>query len=126
MYNGKFIKKNGKLTYNNPKDQLAYEIFVDKIEEGQIVEMYIDLANNDHSKGQLAKVHACIRELSKESGYTFNEMKDIVKEQSGLCSKTEDGSIFCKSFSDCSKDELMLSIETCIEIGRDNYNINLG
>jgi hypothetical protein len=80
MFSGKLVKKNGKLTYATPQDKLAYDIFISKLEEGQIVEMYVDLANADHSKAQLAKVHACIRELAKESGYTFDEMKDAVKE----------------------------------------------
>ena len=117
MFSGKFIKKNGKLIYAEPKDKLAYELFVDKIPEGQKVEMYIDLANADHSKAQLAKVHACIREMAKESGYTFDEMKSIIKDATGLINK---------SFADCSKDELMLAIEACIQIGGEQFNINLG
>lgn len=117
MYSGKFIKKGGKLTYLEPKENLAYQMFVSKLDEGQVVDMYIDLADVDHSKAQLAKVHACIREMAKESGYTFDEMKDVVKEASGL-----EG----KSFADCSKDELMLSIEACIQIGREQFNLNLG
>ena len=117
MQSLKLIKKNGKLTYLEPKDKLAYEIFEDKIQEGQKVDMYLDLADADHSKAQLAKVHACIRELAKESGYTFEEMKEIVKVRSGVDDK---------SFADCSKDELMLAIECCIQIGRDNYNLSLG
>jgi len=123
MYSGKLIKKDGKLTYADDKDKLAYQIFLDKIPEGQKVEMYIDLANADHSKAQLAKVHACIRELAKESGYTFEEMKSIVKAQSGLCMVIDDLQE-CKSFSDCSKDDLMLAIEACINIGKD-LNVNL-
>jgi len=117
------IKKDGKLVHLNPKDKLAYQIFLDKIPEGQKIEMYLDLADADHSKAQLAKVHACIRELAKESGYTFEEMKSIVKAQSGLCMEV-DGLLECKSFADCSKDELMLAIEACITIGKD-LNINL-
>ncbi len=116
MFSGKFIKKDGKLTYAGPQDKLAYDMFLSKLEDGQIVDMYIDLASADHSKAQLAKVHACIRELAKESGYTFDEMKIVVKQASGL-----EG----KSFADCSKDELMLAIEACIQIGRENYNVNL-
>jgi hypothetical protein len=116
MFSGKFIKKDGKLTYASPQDKLAYDMFLSKLEDGQIVDMYIDLASADHSKAQLAKVHACIRELAKESGYTFDEMKLVVKQASGL----ED-----KSFANCSKDELMLAIEACIQIGRENYNVNL-
>ena len=117
MFSGKFIKKNGKLVFAHPQDKLAYEIFVEKLPESQKVDMYLDLANADHSKAQLAKVHACIRELAKESGYTFDEMKVIIKQATGLENK---------SFADCSKDEIMLAIEACIQIGREQYNINLG
>jgi len=116
MFSGKFIKKDGKLIFAHPQDKLAYELFLEKIPEGQKVDMYLDLAGIDHSKAQLAKVHACIRELAKESGYTFDEMKLVVKQASGL-----EG----KSFADCSKDELMLAIEGCIQIGREQFNINL-
>jgi len=125
MFSGKLIKKNGKLSYASPQDKLAYELFIDKLSEGQIVEMYIDLANTDHSKAQLAKVHACIRELAKESGYTFEEMKIVIKQAAGLCYE-KDGLVECKSFAECSKDELMLAIEACIQIGKENYNISLG
>ena len=123
MLSVKLVKKDGKLTYPDDKSKLAYQIFLDKLQEGQRVEMYIGLADADHSIAQLAKVHACIRELAKESGYTFEEMKSIVKAQSGLCMEV-DGLLECKSFADCSKDELMLAIEACITIGKD-LNINL-
>lgn len=116
MFSGKFIKKDGKLVFAHPQDKLAYEIFLEKIPEGQKVDMYLDLADADHSKAQLAKVHACIREIAKESGYTFDEMKLIIKDASGIADK---------SFADCSKDELMLAIEACIQIGREQFNINL-
>ena len=123
MLSVKLVKKDGKLTYPDDKSRLAYQIFLDKIPEGQKIEMYLDLANADHSKAQLAKVHACIRELAQESGYTFEEMKLLVKKQSGLCMEAE-GVLECKSFADCSKDELVLAIEACIEIGRE-LNVNL-
>jgi hypothetical protein len=116
MFSGKFIKKDGKLVFAHPQDKLAYDIFLEKIPEGQKVDMYLDLADADHSKAQLAKVHACIREIAKESGYTFDEMKGIIKDASGIADK---------SFADCSKDELMLAIEACIQIGREQFNINL-
>jgi hypothetical protein len=124
MYSGKLVKKDGKLVFSDEKTKLAYQIFMDKLSEGQKVEMYIGLADADHSIAQLAKVHACIRELAKECGYSFDEMKKLIKEKSGLCYDGGDA-IFCKSFSDCSKDEIALAIEACIEIGRENYNINL-
>jgi hypothetical protein len=116
MYSGKLIKKDGKLIYYEPTDKLGYAVFVSKIKDGQVVDMYLDLADADHSKAQLAKVHACIRELATESGYTFDDMKLIIKDSSGLNGK---------SFADCSKKELMLAIEACIQIGGENFNINL-
>jgi hypothetical protein len=123
MLSVKLVKKDGKLTYPDDQSKLAYQIFLDKIPEGQKVEMYIGLADADHSVAQLAKVHACIRELAKESGYTFEEMKVLIKERSGLCYDAGDATI-CKSFADCSKDELALAIEACVEVGK-LYNINL-
>ena len=54
--------------------------------------------------------------MAKESGYTFDEMKCVIKDATGLSNK---------SFADCSKDELMLAIESCIQIGREQFNINL-
>ena len=123
MLSVKLVKKDGKLTYPDDKSKLAYQIFLDKIPEGQKVEMYIGLADADHSVAQLAKVHACIRELAKESGYTFEEMKVLIKERSGLCYEAGEATI-CKSFADCSKDELALAIEACVEVGK-IYNINL-
>ena len=116
MFSGKFIKKNGKLIYDSPKDKTSYDIFINKIPEGQKVEMYIDLTDIDKSKAQLAKVHACIRELAKESGNTFDDMKNIIKKEAGF----ED-----KSFADCSKDELMFAIEACIDLGKNYFNLNL-
>jgi hypothetical protein len=116
MFTGKLIKKDGRLTYEDERSKLAYQIFMDKLPEGQLVEIYIDLADVDHSKAQLAKVHACIRELAIELGYTFDEMKNLIKMKSGIGEK---------SFALCSKNELMLSIEACISIGKE-VNINLG
>ena len=123
MFTVKLVKRDGKLVYPDDKSKLNYQIFIDKLPEGQKVEMYIGLADADHSVAQLAKVHACIRELAKESGYTFDEMKTIIKRQSGLCYDGGDAE-FCKSFADCSKDELALAIEACIQIGEENYGIN--
>ena len=43
-------------------------------------------------------------------------MKNIIKKESGLKDK---------SFADCSKDELMLAIEACIDLGQNYFNLNL-
>jgi len=124
MFTVTLIKQGGKLIYPNDKSKLKYEIFVDKLNEGQEIEMFMDLTSSDATTPQIAKVHACIRELAKESGYNFEEMKFIIKQRSGLCYRTKAADV-CKSFADCSKDEIALAIEACIAIGRDNYNMDL-
>ena len=123
MFTSKLIKESGKLVYLDDKSKLNYKLFLDKLPEGQEVEMFIGLTSSDKSVAQLAKIHACIRELALESGYTFDEMKVLVKQKSGLAFDGG-GAIFFKSFADCSKSELALAIQACIEIG-ELYNINL-
>lgn len=123
MFNFKLVKKKGKLVYITDKTKISYELFLDKLQEGQEVEVFMGLTSDNGSLAQLAKVHACIRELAKEIGYTFEEMKFIVKKHAGLC-YDGGGAEYCKSFKDCSKDELAMAIESAIELGRD-LNINL-
>lgn len=123
MFSFKLTKTNGKLVYINENTKISYQLFLDKLEEGQEVEVFMGLTSDTGSLAQLAKVHACIRELAKETGYTFEEMKFIVKKHSGLC-YDGGGAEYCKSFKDCSKDELAMAIESAIELGR-NLNINL-
>ena len=124
MFTVKLIKRDGKLVYPDDKSKLNYQIFLDKLSEGQQVEVFMGLTSDNGSIAQLAKVHACIRELAKESGYTFDEMKKIIKQHAGLCYDAGDAE-YCKSFADCSKMELVLAIEACVQIGKDNWGINL-
>jgi len=123
MFSFKLTKKNGNLVHINESTKISYQLFLDKLQEGQEVEVFMGLTSDNGSLAQLAKIHACIRELAKESGYTFEEMKFIVKKHSGLC-YDGGGAEYCKSFKECSKDELAMAIESAIEIGRD-LNINL-
>jgi S-adenosylmethionine:tRNA-ribosyltransferase-isomerase (queuine synthetase) len=123
MFSFKLTKKNGNLVHINESTKISYQLFLDKLQEGQEVEVFMGLTSDNGSLAQLAKVHACIRELAKESGYTFDEMKFIIKQHSGLC-YDGGGAEYCKSFKDCSKEELAMAIESAIELGRD-LNINL-
>ena len=123
MFSFKLTKKNGNLVHINESTKISYQLFLDKLKEGQEVEVFMGLTSDNGSLAQLAKIHACIRELAKESGYTFEEMKFIVKQHSGLC-YDGGGAEYCKSFKDCSKEELAMAIESAIELGRD-LNINL-
>ena len=119
MFSAKLKVENGKLVYPKKMDKLAFQLFLEKLSEGQEVDIYMSLSENKGSGAQISKVHKCIRELAKESGYSFDDMKKLVKEQAGLL--VDDN---YKSFADCDKNELSLAIQACLEIG-DFYNVNL-
>jgi ubiquitin len=112
----RFDKRGGILKPLTAKDAALYYEFKKELAEGEIVELYITKITNEDDKtsGQLAKVHACIRELARETGHTFEEMKEIVKEKAGLY---DPASKEYKSFSDCDKKELSDAIQNCIELG---------
>lgn len=114
----KLIKKDGKLKIRDGVDSSFYKNFVDSLEEGQVAEAFFDSSTSNGSKAQLAKIHACIKKLASEIGYTFEEMKLEIKKRSGLAYgdlNSSDG--YVKSFADCSKEELSNVIETIKEAG---------
>jgi hypothetical protein len=126
MYTSKLKKVNGKLIQPD-KNKILYEQFVKSLPEGVEVEMFMNIVTDNGSLAQISKVHTCIRILAQEAGYTFEEMKLLVKQRSGLClvfTENELDQEICKSFGECTKDELSMAIQACIEIG-EIYNINL-
>lgn len=112
----KLIKKDGKLVHVNDLNKKLYDAYVNGLPEGAIVEYYVDVQSDSGSLAQLAKIHAMIRSLANHTGYTFEEMKMYTKEEAGMC-YTSSEKFICKSFSDCSKEELSLVITTLQEIG---------
>lgn len=110
---GRFIQKSGQLTAETVRDKHLHEQFRKTIPEGAVVEIFMDIADpNEKTLSQLAKVHKQIRELAGFTGNTFSEMKIQVKEKAGLCIRGT-----CRSFTDCSVDELNLAIQAAKEIG---------
>ena len=64
-------------------------------------------------------IHACIRKIASELGYSFDDMKLLVKAHSGMVNgKT------VRSLRDCSKEDLSLVINTIVEIAEE-HNISL-
>jgi hypothetical protein len=118
------MKKVGnELTHTiNAKGKL-YDTWVKELPEGTKVEIFVSIAGEDGTNAQLAKIHAMIRELANEVGHTFQEMKLETKRKAGLCF-VRDKQEYCKSFKDCSKQELNLVIQALIEIG-DFTGVNL-
>lgn len=109
-----------------PIDLEKHDSFLESLEVGQIVDGFYDANKDDGTLAQLAKVHACIRQIAIDTGDNFDDLKFEVKKMSGLCvAKDINGEKFlvCKSFSKCSKEELGLVIETIIQIG-DTIGIN--
>tara|TARA_R110001592_G_scaffold347760_1_gene641496 strand:- start:14498 stop:14881 length:384 start_codon:yes stop_codon:yes gene_type:complete len=110
---------NGKLEFSSKYAENRYNKFLSKFPDDSMVEIFVSIHNEKASLAQIAKTHAMIRELAHDIGYTFEEMKLQIKRHAGLCivvNRTE----HCKSFADCSKQEMDMVIKTCIELG--NFN----
>jgi hypothetical protein len=127
IYHGKFIAHtDGSISPLAASDNERFKLFKENLQPDQTIEVFMDSDLDNGTVAQLAKIHACIRELAKDTGYSFEDMKLEVKRQAGLCVKKNlGGEVFmvCKSFADCSKDELALAIEAILQIG-DTVGIN--
>jgi hypothetical protein len=105
----KVINKNLEI---DPLGSAKLGLFIKGLQEGETVVITYEVQTADHSYAQLSKLHKCIRELANYTGDSFEDMKLQVKLRAGLC--TDDS---CKSFSECSKEELSMAIQAAIEIG---------
>lgn len=127
MFTGQFIKQNGVLKHKTPQLEKNFNEFKTNLPENAIVDVYMEHSTNDGTLSQLAKIHSLIRILSQELGYNFADIKLLVKDKAGLILKREvqNKEFFIpKSFGDCSKSELSLVIQTCIDLGK-TVNLNL-
>lgn len=111
IFHGKFVKHADGTLKPSDVDKAKYKIFLEALEPGQSVGIFFEANEDDGTFAQLARVHASIRELAKATGHSFVEMKKIIKQMSGLCLDDEQGEEHCKSFADCSKDELGIVIQ---------------
>ena len=119
MKDNLFVKasnKDGKLYFPIKAMGTKYRKFFEQLEDDSKLEIFIGVSGAKGSNPQLARLHAMIREIAQEIGYTFEEAKIQVKRSSGLCF-VKDKQEYCKSFADCDKSELNLAIQSCIEIG---------
>lgn len=120
MFSTTLKKVEDKLVYSNQADEKLYRLFVDHLIPGQTVDVFFDANKDDGTLAQLAKIHKCIREIAKETGNDFEDIKDLIKVRSGFCfKKNVDGEIItkCKSFSKASKEDLGFVIEALIKLG---------
>lgn len=115
--------KDGEFDFPAKIQETRLKAFLKDIPDGAKVEMFISVSTNKGTNAQLARLHAMIREIANDLGYTFEEVKLIIKRHTGLCFMKEKVQ-YCKSFADCDKDELNLCIQECIRLG-DEHGIQL-
>ena len=121
-FNGKFIKKNGRLDFSTLAASKQFEVYVSNIPEGSIVEFFYEVTHDDGTLPQLAKLHVMLKHLANHIGETVENMKLLVKDKAGLCIAREVAGkeyFLAKSFGECSKEELSLAIQAAIEIGQE-------
>ena len=116
-------KRDGKLEYNVKAQETIYNKFVEDLPEGAKVEIFVSITGDNGTNAQIAKIHVSIRQLANDLGYSFSEMKLLIKRKAGLCFN-KNGTEYCKSFGDCSKEELNSVIQEIIELG-DEVGSNL-
>jgi hypothetical protein len=105
----KVVNKNLEI---DPLGSAKLGLFIKGLEEGETVVITYEVQTSDASYAQMSKVHKHIRELANYTGDSFEDMKLQVKLRAGLCNNSD-----CKSFADCSKEELAMAIQASIEIG---------
>ena len=109
----KMKKQDGQLVPADDGQAFLYNAFLNTMEEGQQASVFLDAYSETGTNAQKAKIHACIRKLSQETGESFEMMKLVIKKKAGLINGED-----IKSFGDCSVEELSLVIEAINEAGR--------
>lgn len=115
-----YIKKDGQLVPASERDAGALKLFNMAVKDGDIIEVYLTKTDGEQkTTGQLAKIHAMIREIAGFTGNDFDDIKDEVKRKAGLyvVKGTAEHQTELKSFAQCSKEELSTAIEMCVQLG---------
>ena len=117
------VDEKGVMAPRNEKELQKFNRMLHSLKPGNRVSMMMEVVKDDHSLIQLAKVHALIRELAHGRGNDFEDVKLEVKRKAGLTVKSKDNEgkslEIIKSFADCSKDQISMAIQACIELGAD-------
>jgi hypothetical protein len=103
--------KDGELKMD-PLGSAKLGLFIKGLSDGEKLLVTYEVQTEDASYAQISKVHKHIRELANYTGDSFEDTKLQVKLRAGLCTDTN-----CKSFSECSKEELSMAIQASLEIG---------
>ena len=112
LFNSILMKKDGVWKHTLSIKKEEYDQVLNDLPEGTKIDMTIEIIGKKGSHAQLKRIHAMIRQLANDSGSIFEELKEQVKRESGLCVGDQ-----CKSFADCDTEELNGAIQSCIELG---------
>jgi hypothetical protein len=108
----KLEKRNNELYVANEISKTKLDLFIKGFSEGEQVFVTYEVASSSGNYAQLSKLHKCIREVANFTGNSFEDIKLQVKMRAGLCTGND-----CRSFGECSVQELSLAIQAIIEIG---------
>ena len=98
----KMIKRKGMLVPCSSADIALFKDFVSKMDEYQLAFTLFETDASDGTNLQKSRIHATIKDIAKNQGLGFNEVKYLIKDRSGL--RHPDGTY--TSFADCCKEEL--------------------
>jgi hypothetical protein len=121
-FSARYVKKSGVLKFTTMSQARQFEVFLGHIEEGKLVEVFFEVTHDDGTLPQLAKLHVLIKQLAMHTGNTVEDMKILIKDRAGLCIIREISGkeyFLAKSFGECSREELSLAIQACIELGEE-------
>jgi hypothetical protein len=105
------VKKDGNLHIIN---RSLVDNWINKLSDGEKVEISFIQDSNLHSLQQLRLIYKCFRSLSLHLGYDVDDIKLMLKIKAGYCfERILDGKILtvCKSLSEFSKKDLSNFIE---------------
>ena len=114
----KFKKDGNRLIIKSNLAKEQYKLFVESLNQDDIIEALFELQTQDNTKAQLAKIHVCIKIMADEQGSSIRDMKEQVKDECGMSYMDEQKNKVYESFAKCSKKELSNVIETCIQMAR--------
>ena len=110
------IDKTGRLVTSTPTDNKLYDRYMNELNPGDQVEVHFALSKDDGTYPQISKIHVSIREIAQDTGHTFDEIKNVIKQRAGFIQQSSDG-VSIKSFADMSKQELSTCIEEVMRLG---------
>ena len=79
IFHGQLVKKDDGTISTVSSSSAKYEDFIKNLNPGQTIEVFMEANEANGTLTQLAKVHACIRQLAKDTGQLPADLKIDIK-----------------------------------------------